>query len=263
MSEQVNETNVGWPVDPFTDDDLDGIVGTIKTGQPIDPSVILQLVAEVQKLREEKEQQDDARLTLAKLEKIAREHWDTELAPNGEEPEIKGFTFIKFVLVELSRGYGQLRPLLNVIDEAEKSIRVHYGGRGKADQLRHILRELEWRRDKAQNAFAHLTEDMLVWTRAMGLAANMAANGGTHREKDARMRGLIEMTESAVEAIRKAKEQTRDYFGYNVPDIFRSDYPVRDYVQRIHHLENELKHLRGDDQNGSDQQGDDGTESVF
>jgi hypothetical protein len=231
-----------WPIDNFTDEDLDVIDNTISQGLAIDPAVISKLVKEVREQRNQIAELTDDRNAMKKLEEIALEHWKTELKTDAEtEPKTKGFTFIRWVLVEFSRGHGQFRILQNVMDEQEKKIRSAYH-HSPADRLRHIFNQLEWRATKSQTAFKTLRDDMLVWARAIGLAANMAANGGTHREIDARMRGLIEMIESAVNAIRNAEEPSR--FGYNVPDVFRSDYPVKEHVRRIHELERELEYER-------------------
>jgi hypothetical protein len=184
----------------------------------------------------------EKRIALKKLEEIALEHWKTELKQDDEEPHESGFSFIRYVLVTLSREYGFLRPLEKVMDEQEEKLHHHYGSFGAADRLRYIFRNLERKAEQSQFAYRALKEDMLVWARAIGLAAGMAANGGTHREINARMRGLIEMIESAVTAIRNANEDERHgFYGAHVPDVFRSDYPVREYNQRIHELERELE----------------------
>lgn len=243
MTDETNKS--GWPIDDFTDEDLDEIDKTISSGMTVDPSVISRLVKELRETRNQNEELTDDRNAMKKLEEIAREHWDTEVKQGDGEPRESGFAFIRYMIAELSRGYGWWRSMKAVIEEQENKLHHHYGSFGAADRLRYIFRNLERKAEQSQFAYHHLKEDMLVWARAVGLAANMAANGGTHREINARMRGLIEMIESAVTAIRDAKEDERHgFYGAHVPDVFRSDYPVREHLRRIHELERELERER-------------------
>jgi hypothetical protein len=71
----------------------------------------------------------------------------------------------------------------------------------------------------------------------------MTGNAGTHAEKNARLRGAIELLESAVEKLRH--QHLEDLFSiYHWPDVFRSDYPTRSLMERIHDLERQLKELQ-------------------
>lgn len=223
-------------------DDLEGILKTLAAGHAVDPAVIYQLVTDVIYERDQVTELIIHQTALIKLEEIALEHWQLEV--KDEKPQTKGFEFIRYVLVNFSREYGQMRVVRETIEQVEKEVCVRGDG-SPAERIRQAVRNAIWKRERAEEAYRHLGQDMLVWVRAVGLAANMVSNGGTHREKDARMRGMIEMIESAVQAIRNAMEDGKDYFGYRVPDVFRSDYPVREYKQKIFELERELERVKG------------------
>lgn len=240
----------GFPMGHLSKDDLAGILKTLDDGHTVDPAVIRQLVADVQFERDQVREMTIYQSALIKLEEIALEHWQLEV--KDEKPQTKGFEFIRYVLVDFSREYGQMRVVRDAIEKAEEEVRVRGDG-SPAERIRQVVRQAIWKKERAEEAYRHMGQDMLVWVRALGLTASAAANGGTHREKDARMRGMIEMIESAVQAIRNALEDGKDYFGYRVPDVFRSDYPVREYKQKIHELERELERVKGKpSENGDD-----------
>jgi len=90
------------------------------------------------------------------------------------------------------------------------------------------------------NAFR---QDVLTYLRAMVLLAEAAGNGGTNRIKEERCRALVEMLESAIKKI--AAERIDFHLSrLPSPDLWRSDYPVREYVRRIHALEDEANRWR-------------------
>lgn len=105
---------------------------------------------------------------------------------------------------------------------------------------------------KALTKLKSFKEDVLVYLRAIALVAETVGNGGTHREKDARLRGLISQIESAIQRVRDDEEQFVKSW-YTKPDLFRSDYPVGRYMERIRELENENKKLKGEPPSAEDE----------
>lgn len=91
----------------------------------------------------------------------------------------------------------------------------------------------------------HWRDDMVTYLRAMAMVAEMVGNGGTHAEKAARLRGMIEMIETTIQKLRN-EEFDFNRSWWHTPDVFRSDFPVRRYQQRIHELETELAQARGE-----------------
>jgi hypothetical protein len=85
-------------------------------------------------------------------------------------------------------------------------------------------------------------DNMLTWLRAMAIVADMTANAGTHGEKNARLRGIIDVTESAIEKLQQMDFDFHNTY-WNFPDVFKSDYPVRHWMDRAHEAERKQKEL--------------------
>lgn len=92
-------------------------------------------------------------------------------------------------------------------------------------------------------------DDVLTYLRAITLVAETVGNGGTHKEKDARMRGLISQIESAIQRVRTEDKHLFNYYWGN-PDLFRSDYPVIEYLRQIRELKAENARLKGEQPDG-------------
>jgi hypothetical protein len=101
--------------------------------------------------------------------------------------------------------------------------------------------------NKEQNSLLKLKrfqDDILTFLRAIALVADSVGNAATHKEKSARMRGLIAQIESAIQKVRNGYEDLLTRYWYDKPDLFRSDYPVLQYIQKSRQLEEELKALK-------------------
>ena len=104
---------------------------------------------------------------------------------------------------------------------------------------------LRFYQDRAVNQMRgskELRDDVLVYLRAISMIVSQAADAGTHGEKNARLRGVIAMCETAIQQLRKEEFSFNSNFYWH-EDIFRSDYPVRHYLDRIHELERQVEEL--------------------
>lgn len=90
---------------------------------------------------------------------------------------------------------------------------------------------------------AHGFKDGTVsWLRGIAINAQSVSWGGTHHEKDARLRGLIEVIETAIGKIDQARFDDRLSSWNGVVDSWmRSDFPTREMRRRILDLEARLK----------------------
>lgn len=137
-----------------------------------------------------------------------------------------------------------------MFEEIERYIQNHeaynqissYGGR--TERIGHLLNDYRQAEVEVTHKLASFKQDVMVWMRAFALVIDSAANASTHSEKNARLRGVVEMVESAVDKLRTDFHHFSISWGRN-PDIFRSEYPVKQYVQRIRELEAELNKLKG------------------
>lgn len=101
------------------------------------------------------------------------------------------------------------------------------------------------RRELAQvTKLKSFQDDMLTYLRSITLIATSIGNAYSHAEKDARLRGLISIIESGIQVVRDGYESMLESWVYDKPDLFRSDYPVRAYIEKNKQLEAEIKELR-------------------
>lgn len=199
-------------------------------------SHIIAAMAEVQREREAR----------ADLQDILQEHFK----------ELGITTTITFPVLNVGRVLDAYRRINmergsveQIVIQAENELHSGYAG-SLPNRVQAVYNRLERKVWKAEADFKHLRDDTQVWLRAVGIIATSIGNAGTHAEKNARLRGLIEMIESAIGSVRESRDRDNEW-GVRMPDIFRSDYPVREYVQRIHQLEHEIKLMNGKDDNGS------------
>jgi hypothetical protein len=71
----------------------------------------------------------------------------------------------------------------------------------------------------------------------------MTGDPATHAEKNARLRGAIELLETAIEKLRYQNLESL-FDIYRWPDLFRSEWPTRRLMERIHDLERQVKDLQ-------------------
>jgi hypothetical protein len=74
----------------------------------------------------------------------------------------------------------------------------------------------------------------------------MTGSASTHGEKAARLRGLSEMIEGGIAKLREIHFEDMSLHRWFWPDVFRSDFPVRVYKQRIHELEDRIGQLEAE-----------------
>jgi hypothetical protein len=147
--------------------------------------------------------------------------------------------------MELTPGEAltQLSEIHKLILEHQEKQNYHQGFGTPAQKVKAILREYEDKTVRAYNGATHVRDDMLSFFRALALVLTMTGEAATHAEKNARLRGAIELLESAIEKLRhQSFEQLFDV--YRFPDLFRSDWPTRRLMERIHDLEQQVKDLQ-------------------
>lgn len=120
-----------------------------------------------------------------------------------------------------------------------------YRGYDLPDKLQSVLRDLEDKAAQAVSGVKQFNEDMSVYLRAMIIVLDTAGSAPTHREKEARLRGAIEIIEGLLERLRQ--ERCEFFHDFRWQDYFRSDYPTRVYINRIRELERKVKELEAQD----------------
>lgn len=137
----------------------------------------------------------------------------------------------------------QLADVADLVREHQDKQRYSQGFGSTAEKAKAVLREYEDRATKALSDVKAVRDDIMTYFRALVLVLTMTGEASTHAEKAARLRGAIELLEQAIE---KLRHQDLDalFSSYRWPDLFRSDWPTRRLMERIHDQERELKELR-------------------
>lgn len=106
-----------------------------------------------------------------------------------------------------------------------------------------IIRGYSEKTASAISESKQIVDDVVTYFRAVTIIAESIGNASTHAEKGARLRGLIEMLESAITSLRKVEFgiSSRNY-GYI--DLFRSNFPMAHYLEQIHTLQYEKEELQ-------------------
>lgn len=143
-----------------------------------------------------------------------------------------------------------LRQLEAMVDAFEKSMQETGGWRYGSDNVfaARVQRCIDHYTRMAANAVgdAHEFKDSVVaWLRGMAISAQSVSWASTHHEKDARLRGLIEVIETAISNINEQRVTDRLSRWNGVVDSWqKSDFPTREMRRRILDQEEEIKRLK-------------------
>lgn len=131
-----------------------------------------------------------------------------------------------------------IEALTNFAREHQTRIRIHQGCSLSA-QIVGIINNYQHSAERALLDAAAFRDHAVTWIAALRIVADSVAKASTHREKDARLRGLIEVMESASEKLCLMRFEFTTSSTW--PDVFRSDFPTRHFVERIRQLEAQVK----------------------
>lgn len=138
----------------------------------------------------------------------------------------------------------QLAEIETLLREHQAKQKFSQGYGSTAERARSSFMHYEDKATRALSDVKVFRDDMLVYFRALVLILTMTGEAGTHAEKAARLRGAIELLEQAIEQLRNKDLETL-FSMWKWPDLFRSDWPTRRLMERIHDQERELNELRG------------------
>ena len=111
------------------------------------------------------------------------------------------------------------------------------------ERVEYALQEYNDKSIQAISGAMEFRDEILVTFRALALVLEMSANAATHREKNARLRGAIELIESAVDKLRKVQFDNL-YSRFEYHRVLKCDFPTREFRDRIFELERQLKELQ-------------------
>lgn len=132
--------------------------------------------------------------------------------------------------------------LKELIAKHEKVIRICHAG-SEVEQIEQIVTHYQDIAAKTLVGSQQFRDDLLVTLRALSMIATMTGNAGTHSEKAARLRGMIELIESMSATLRDM-DFNYQYSRWQFLDVFASNYPAMPYISRIKEQEREIEFLR-------------------
>lgn len=172
-----------------------------------------------------------------------------EIINNISGPDENGLSVItkdKFDMLEdqILKEYGndELQQIDAFIKAKEKEIGAHYGG----GTLRRLERLLDKSQEGSRSAIADkrkMIEDCLVYFRSVIMIAESIGMAGTHAEKAARLRGLIELLNSAISKLRK-EEHNNLLDNWESFSWSYSDYPYRKVLEEYNDLKRDNDKMR-------------------
>lgn len=199
---------------------------------------------------------DDATAQRAHLEIIrstaSRHVWD-----DGQE--IKPTLILEWVQRAAIEGLGEngtgaalrkdIRQLEAMVKEFEEVARrngnnVHYNDPTLYSRVKRVV---DYYTELAANTVSNaraFKDDILTWLRAMAINAESVSWAGTHQEKNARLRGLVEVIERACKDVNELRVEERRRWNDDLSNWMRSDFPLREFKRRIYELEAEIKQLK-------------------
>lgn len=136
-----------------------------------------------------------------------------------------------------------VQRLNQFVDRHQKVTRNWWSG-GLVDRVLDTVKHYEAATVNSLEMSKRFRDDMIVYLRALSLILEMVGNAGTHHEKEVRLRGCVSMIESGIENLRQQTFEVSSAWCRN-PDLFRSDFPVRHYMDRVRELEFQIEKLTG------------------
>ncbi len=199
------------------------------------------------------EAEDNAAAIRAVLEKVV----ETATNPERTDPYEQGRTLTYLTYLSqrgleeatgaaLRKDIRELEKMCEQFEEASSRSSGFYYNRRDYTLPKRVRALVDHYNRTAADAISKtkaIQDEMVTWLQGLRIVAEMVGNGGTHAEKNARLRGLTEVIESALNKMQQKRVQA-GYDWYSWDDVFKGDYPVREYIQSIHRLEDEIKQLK-------------------
>lgn len=135
-----------------------------------------------------------------------------------------------------------IKKIKEVILRHEKSQHHYYAG-DEADEIQAIISSYESTAANAIDSNRQMTEDTLVYFRSVVMITESIGMAGTHAEKAARLRGLIELLNSAITKL-KNKQSDEILNNWRWMSWDYSTYPYQSILSKMEELKRENEQLK-------------------
>ena len=138
----------------------------------------------------------------------------------------------------------QLQELRNTIEKIASEHNWYLNTRHLPDMIKSLVDHAGREGDTAVKEMKSILDAMISYWRGMEIVAESVSDAGTHKEKDARLRGLLDVIERAIQRSTEFSYEfgVRHYPTYQ--DLFKSDFGVRDIMRKMREQEAEIKRLK-------------------
>lgn len=133
----------------------------------------------------------------------------------------------------------QLSHIDELIAKHEKELRTSFSD-SRVGKVEGLLNKYRRKADDAIQGTNKFRHELMVNLQAWGLVLQMVDNAATHKEKNARLRGCIELVNGTITKLQSHHFESVYYFR-DWPNIFLADGANKALMQRIHSLEEQLK----------------------
>lgn len=132
--------------------------------------------------------------------------------------------------------------LKRFIESHEKSIHIYHAG-DDSEKVAQIVNHYEKIAAQGIGAKKQMIEDTLVYFRSVVMITESIGLAGTHAEKAARLRGLIELLQSAITKLKQEKEENLlNNWSWYSWDF--STYPYENILRKFDDLKRENESLK-------------------
>lgn len=145
---------------------------------------------------------------------------------------------------ELDKARVQLARIMEEVNRENELSRSFRDYGTLADHVRDAFAWYHNKHNQVIGGAKDFNNELIVYFRAIALVAETVANAGTHKEKDARLRGLISQIETALQKLRDQSFDFERNHYWRSPSIWRSDYSIQEYIDRNRQLEQEVNSLK-------------------
>lgn len=141
------------------------------------------------------------------------------------------------------RERGEMEEIEKIIKRFESDEQYHHSG-SVSYKVKQLLGTYQNRTAQAIADKKSLMDDCVIYFRSIAMLIESASMGTTHRDKEARLSGLIELVENTLQKFQNGQtdqllNSTR-YFSFNM-----SDYPYRAALRRLRRENAELREQTG------------------
>lgn len=144
---------------------------------------------------------------------------------------------------------ADLREVVRIVSEHQERMGRYYSNR-LPEVIRSVIGHYHDLATGQLRRTKEFRDDVMIHLRALALVVEMAGSAATHAEKNARLRGVGELIGGAIEKLRRERFEISSVGWPMFEDVFRSDYPTRELLQRIRELEAENARLSGEPEDG-------------